>query len=454
MKNFKYTFAILVGLIITVSTYGQALLSTYFIDRSLQRSAMNPAFSPKSNYISLPVLGGIEVGLGSNFGIDNFLFNKQGTLYTYLNQNVSAEEFISKMKYDPTIAINSDIKLLGVGCHIGTQGYLSFDFDAIVKGDLATPKELYYLTKLGMPESSSTYNLDNLDFCQLGYFQFAVAYKHDFSKLVPGLSVGARFKYIALAEAADVTVNKASLYMSEDKWMVQTDAEATVATPYLTYDPQSGSLKPTGKLNLAGGGVMFDLGAEYFLDLGMSGFRGLKFAASVTDLGKVTSKVENLTTFKSAGEVEFNGMSDVNINSDLSANLEKILDDLKGIANLENTTPTEKYTCRFKPMYYASVEAVFLDNKLTTGALYSNKYGFNELTVAINGKLSGFNASVTYNFLTSKSFGFLLSFIPKGGVSIFLGSDCIPTRFTPQFLPMSLNASFRAGLSILFNYSD
>jgi len=147
-------------------------------------------------------------------------------------------------------------------------------------------------------------------------------------------------------------------------------------------------------------------------------------------------------------------MSDVNLDTDFNGNLEKLLEDFKTLGNYQTVTATDKYVYKFKPMIFASAEAVFFQNKLTAGAIYSNRYGFNELTWAINGKIKGFNASVTYNCITAKSFGFFLSFIPKSGVSIFIGSDCIPTRFTPQWIPINLNANVRFGLSIVFNHRD
>jgi len=283
MKNSKYIIALLAILFVSVSAYSQALTSSYFIDRSFQRSALNPAFSPESNYLSLPFLSGTQVSIGSNFGIDNFVFNEDGTLYTYLNKNVPASEFCNRLKNDPTLALGANVKVLGLGFHIGEYGYLTFHADAIVNGNVAVPKELFYLTKLGMPSdhSGNVYHLNNLNLFQLGYLQAGVAFKYDFSALVPGLSVGARVKYAFLADAVDVDVNQADLYMSEDKWMIKTDAIATIATPMVKYDPQTQELKNTGNYSLAGGGLLFDFGAEYKLSLDCGAFSGVNFGLNL-----------------------------------------------------------------------------------------------------------------------------------------------------------------------------
>ena len=80
-------------MMLPVALFGQALRGSYFFDSSIQRVKMNPAFAPKTNYFTLPVLGDLSLNVNSNIGVSNFLFPKNGELYTYLNQNVSSAEF-------------------------------------------------------------------------------------------------------------------------------------------------------------------------------------------------------------------------------------------------------------------------------------------------------------------------------------------------------------------------
>ena len=55
MKNKIFTlFAAAILSISAVSA--QALTGTYFLDNSLMRTRLNPAFSPRSNYFGIPVL--------------------------------------------------------------------------------------------------------------------------------------------------------------------------------------------------------------------------------------------------------------------------------------------------------------------------------------------------------------------------------------------------------------
>ena len=91
MKNKIFTlFAAAILSISAVSA--QALTGTYFLDNSLMRTRLNPAFSPRSNYFGIPVLSNTGVGVYGNLGAGSFLFPKDGQLYTFLNKNVTVKE--------------------------------------------------------------------------------------------------------------------------------------------------------------------------------------------------------------------------------------------------------------------------------------------------------------------------------------------------------------------------
>ena len=118
----KYIFTYLVLMMLPLAVCGQALRGSYFFDSSLQRVKMNPAFSPKTNYVTIPVLGDFALHVNSNIGVSNFLFPKNGELYTYLNQRVSTAEFLAMMPAQPRIQMALDMDLLGTGFYIGLAG--------------------------------------------------------------------------------------------------------------------------------------------------------------------------------------------------------------------------------------------------------------------------------------------------------------------------------------------
>ena len=65
----KYIFICLAVLLLPISTSAQALRGSYFFDSSIQRIKMNPAFSPRTNYVTVPVLGDLSFNINSNIGV-------------------------------------------------------------------------------------------------------------------------------------------------------------------------------------------------------------------------------------------------------------------------------------------------------------------------------------------------------------------------------------------------
>lgn len=93
----------------------QALKGSYFLDNSLLRNRMNPAFAPRASYFSIPVISNFGVGVYGNVGPADFLYPKNGELYTYLNQNVSVQEFSKNLPKRPVIDLDMDTDLLNFG---------------------------------------------------------------------------------------------------------------------------------------------------------------------------------------------------------------------------------------------------------------------------------------------------------------------------------------------------
>ena len=71
----------------------QALKGSYFLDNSLNRNKMNPAFAPRSNYFQIPAVGNLGTGVLSNLDIPTFLYPSGGELLTFLHPSISVEQF-------------------------------------------------------------------------------------------------------------------------------------------------------------------------------------------------------------------------------------------------------------------------------------------------------------------------------------------------------------------------
>ena len=101
----KYIIATLAILLLPLTLGAQGLRGSYFLDNSIVRTKLNPAFSPRANYFQLPVLSNTGVGVYGNIGASNVLYPMDGSLYLFLNKNVSADQFVNSLPAMPGIEI-------------------------------------------------------------------------------------------------------------------------------------------------------------------------------------------------------------------------------------------------------------------------------------------------------------------------------------------------------------
>mgnify|MGYP003310224531 CR=1 FL=1 len=91
--NRKFFAVAAMMLLMPLMMGAQTLKGSYFLDNSLNRNKLNPAFAPQSGYFQIPVIGNTSVGLLSNLDLQTFMYPMNGQLYTFLNKNVTMEQF-------------------------------------------------------------------------------------------------------------------------------------------------------------------------------------------------------------------------------------------------------------------------------------------------------------------------------------------------------------------------
>jgi hypothetical protein len=437
----KYIFICLAVLLLPISTSAQALRGSYFFDSSIQRIKMNPAFSPRTNYVTVPVLGDLSFNINSNIGVSNFVFPKNGELYTYLNQNVSTAEFLALMPENPRIQAGIDTDILGTGFYISNKDFISFNIAERLDVNFNVPSELFVFLKDGM--AKDTYNFNDFAIKQNAYLQVSAGYKRNLGDVVPGLSVGANVKFLTGLLRADMRINQASIYMSQDKWELTTDAEGIIYGKGIdvkaaTEEGETDNIVIKG-FGPAGLGFAVDFGAEYKLDLDIPVLDGINFSASVVDLGTIFYSEEHVTRLTSSGNAAFEGLNDINEEFDIKGSLKRITADFMALADFEEAPLGDtRLNKGLTPKAYVGVEAPMLNNLMSFGLLYSYMYGINEITASYNLKVKDiFNVGVNYSFLNNaKTVGFLMEFIPRNGVAIFLGTDYMNLQYTPQGFPV------------------
>ena len=463
MKNKKTIIAALLAILLPLSLSGQAVNASYFVDNSLQRVRLNPAFSPDASvgYFGL-LLGGVSANVGSNLATEDFLFNKDGQLYTYLNKNVTVEEFAARIKTDPTLNMKVNEELLGLGFRIGPM-YITAGVGLRVDLDMKLPKDLLILTKQGMATTDQSYDFGGLSLMQAAFLEGQIGASIDLSMILPGLSIGGRAKYLMAADYVGLKINEGTLRMSDEKWMIKTDAEAVLGVKGVEY--KDGNINfPYGKsgVGFCGKGLLFDLGAEYKLNLELGALTGINVSFAMTDIGKCTITDRYTTIYKSAGEAEFAGLKGIKPGDDISTSLDNVITDFKNVANVEKTDEQQTVVFNYTPSIRAGLEVAMFDNNLSTGFLYSRDYGFDELRIIESVKLGGrLNAAISYGLLNTHDVGFYIGYTPRRhGINIYFAEEGFPTRYTMpdakgNVLPLGkLNTSGRFGINICFETRD
>lgn len=444
----------------------QALKGSYFLDNSLLRNRMNPAFVPRANYFSIPVISNFGLGVYGNIGPADFLYPKNGELYTYLNQNVSVREFSKNLPKRPVLDLDVDTDILNFGFFTAKDSFWSFDLGLRVDGQIGLPRDLFIFSKQGMAEPDQVYSLKGFDIFQTSSLYASVGHSHDFSWLVKGLKVGGKFRVFVPFEHIGLSLGESALALGQDAWKVNTDAYGVVAASFMTLNPDAlnGDSEAdfltmnTSNIGPAGFGFSFDIGAEYKLQLGTV-VDGLTFSISALDLGSYMFKKDYVQGFESKGEAVYEGMKDIEIGGDtkMDETVDALMDEFMALANLKESENPRYSSIGTRAKLYAGVEYPFLKDKMSVGLLYSGKFGYSkpisDLTLSYNlNPNKWFNLSLNWSFLNAwKTLGWMMEFTPKAGVNFFIGSDYTFFEIMPDIpVPVDklwMNARF--GLSFM-----
>ncbi|MGN1211093.1 MAG: DUF5723 family protein, partial [Candidatus Cryptobacteroides sp.] len=401
------------ALLIPMAAGAQALRTSYFLDNSVSRIRLNPAFSPRANYFSLPVLGNTGVGLYGNIGVSDFCYPMNGELCLYLNKNISVDQFLSKLPQYPSLDINTDIDILNFGFYTSKNSFWSFETGLKVDASVGISRDFLEFTKRGTGVGKA-YSLKGFNVYADAALYAAIGHSRDLSDHVKGLRVGAKLKLLVPVAHLGLDLGNSVLDLSGDKWEVSTDATGTIASSFMRVTPPQQAGEAPGMefdytaIKPAGYGFGIDLGAEYRLSVG-SVVDGLTFSFSALDLGACFYKAENVQKLASKGNAVYGGFEDVKFGEDI--NFEQWGEDLKNeflaLANFEEVASEGMTTITNTSSFNFGVEYPFLRDKMSVGLLYTlkmkySKALFNELTVSYNlNPCKWFHLGISWSFLNS-----------------------------------------------------
>lgn len=439
----KSIIIVFVTLILPVIAGAQALKGSYFMDNSLNRNKMNPAFAPRSNYLQLPGMGNITAGAVTNLDFPTFLYPHNGELLTFLNHNVTMGQFDKALARYPHIDAEASANILNFGFYNKHKDFWTFDLSVRSGVDVDVPRDLFVFLKKGTGTSGESFNIANINAYAHASVQAALGWSRNITESV---RVGAKVRLVAPVAYAALNLEQVRLTTSPEKWTVETEGYAYAAIQGLDIDMPQGESAPEVGFDisrmlankaLAGFGGSIDLGVEWQI-IKDGFFKGLSISGAVTDLGLISYSSSALHAYSTSGKVDWVGFQDVNLdNMDMEAAVNDFVESAKEeLLNLkqENASGLLRSTM---PSVYAGVEVPVLWNRMSFGLLYSGRFSHSyyrqELTASYNlVPCKWFALGVNYSMLnTVSTLGCLLEFTPKAGLNFCLGCDYIPVEWTP-----------------------
>ena len=464
----KYIIILVAALLMPLMAGAQALKGSYFIDNSLNRNKMNPAFAPRSNYFQIPGIGNLSVGAMSNLDVPTFLYPTSNGLVTFLNSQVSVDQFEKRLPNHPHFDAEVSTNLINFGFYTKQKSFWTVDISVKAGMDTDLPADLFLFLKKGTGTSGQSYNIANINAYATASLQAAVGYSRD---IFDGLRVGAKVRFIAPMAYAALNLENVRLTTGKDKWTIETEGYVHAAVQGLETKVPAGEVAPEAEFDmnrmlqnkvLAGFGYAVDLGAEYVLDLPGTLFDGISVSAAVTDLGLVHYNKNAVNSFSTKGKIEWVGLQDMAIDEmeNVDAAFEDFTSKAEDLLNLKKEN-SDGFVRSTMPNVFVGVEVPFLYNRMSAGLLYSGRFSHsyyrNELTASLNiTPLKWLALGVNYSFLnTARTIGGILELTPKAGMNFFLGFDYLPLAFAPapmiaegMLLPMSLRMNLHFGLSV------
>lgn len=433
-----------------IAATGMALIASaqnptaYFMDGSTFRSQFNPAFAPQRGYLNLPALGGIQMTVGGNVALNNFVFPHEGKLVTLFDESVSAARALANLKADNYIGIDSRVNLFGIGMYTrNRKNFWSFDIGVRATQNTSMPYSFFEFLKLGKEGSIGNIKLSTEEYLEAGF-------NYSLPLLGDRLYIGARVKFLAGLARAEVRYSRFDVTMQKDIWSVDAEGSIDVTVGGASVDMPAGSdtfeinnisMKPTKP---AGYGFTVDLGATYDI------LPELQASLAIVDLGFISWGRSNTVSGVSTQQLEFTGTT---ITADGSESLPDFAFDMLKFRPTDGKSANKM----LRTTLNAGIEYRLWDRRIGLGLLYSARFWayrtYHNITGSVNFQpVRWFTLSGSYSVLDNRSgaVGLAMNLSP-GWINFFFGTDMLFSRHTPQWIPIkqnTMNLTFGVGIPI------
>lgn len=450
MKTNIKTIIAGIALLTSGTALAQQTYSGYFLDNYTYRFQQNPAFGNEDNFVSMPVLGNLNLAMRGNLHLTNVLYNVDGKTVLFTNPGVPMSA-VDKFKNKNLLGTNEKFDIISAGFK-AFGGYNTISIGARVNVNLGVPKAFFELAKEGI--SNKTYDIKNLTANASAFAQIALNHSRDINA-VPGLRVGGALKFYVGAGNIDAYFNRAELQLGENSWNAITNANIYASVNGFKFktkynekaDKEYVSGADLNFNGINGFGVGLDLGAQYK-------WKDFEFSLALLDLGFISW---GKTQWASTNGDQTVQTSDYLFNAnDLGDGWDSLKEGIEDLYQLSDNGELSSRTTGIGATLNIGVGYEF--------PLYRRlKFGFLSSTV-INGRYTWSQARFSANVAPVKwfsatanleastygcGFGWLVNFYTKG-INLFVGMDHTMGKLAKQGVPLNSNAAVNFGLNFPF----
>lgn len=454
-SNIKSIISIVVLMASTAMGVAQSSRSGYFTEGYLYRYQMNPAIANDRNFIAMPGVGNLNVGVNGTLSLDDVIYNVDGQTTTFLNPAVDTNEFLDAISDKNRLGMDVKIGILSAGFK-GFKGYNTISLNVRTNVQMHMPGSLFRLLKEGV--ENKTYDISDFRAHADAYAELALGHSH---KLNDQWRIGGAVKFLVGAGNVDAELDKAYLTLGENSWNVAVDGKMQSSIKGLTYEHDVNNR--TGHeyvdgfdidgAGVNGFGVAFDLGAQFFLN------KDWTFSASVLDLGFINWDNNMLASTNGLQEFATDKYS-FNVDDEASNSFENewdvMRDDLSALYELNDMGDQgARSKMLAATINLAAQYNLPLYRKLAFGLLNTTRlqgeYSWTEFRLSANvSPAKAFSAGANVAVGTyGCAFGWIVN-LNAPGVNIFVGMDHTLTKLAKQGVPLSSNASANLGINIAF----
>lgn len=448
----KYILSAFCTVAVTTSVFAQNTYSGYFLDDFLYRFQMNPAMGNEKNFVGFPGLGNLSFSTDGSLHLNKFLYNMDGRTVLFINPYLPDSQ-VKPFGKNNTIGVNLRENIL-TGGFKAWGGYNTVSISAVENSQIGAPGSLFNMLRNGI--KNDTYDIRNFAVAANAYAEIALNHSREI-KQVPGLRVGATFKfYIGMANAYG-KFNKAHMTLGQDSWDIVSEGDIYLSTKGMSWEtgynhdaqrPYINGVKTDGFSVPNGYGAAIDFGATYK-------WRDFNFSFAILDLGGIawtntikasTNGVQEFQSNKYTFEV--NG--DENLWDQMKDNITALYQLQPVDENIKRSTmqgTTMNVGVEYELPYYRPLSFGLLNTTRMCGG-----FTFTEFRLSANVTPVKY-VSASANLVCGTygvGFGWLLNISANKGFNLFIGMDRTPGKLSKQYIPLNSNMNFNFGLNFPF----